>query len=61
MGSRLQTVILNGIPVSDIYPEQDPDFKRLSRLIPPISLGFHPDGIPFSFSLGVWCDYIVTK
>ena len=54
MRSRLQTVIANVIPVSGIYPERDPDFRRLSRLIPPISPGFHrdPDGIPFSFSLG---------
>ena len=43
MGSRLQTLIPNGITVSDSYPERDPDFRRLSRLIPPISPGFHRD------------------
>ena len=48
----------NGIPASDSYSECDPSFRYLSRtgsrLIPPISPGFHrdPDGIPFSFSLG---------
>jgi hypothetical protein len=49
MGSWLQTVILNGIPISDIYPERDPDFRCLSRLIPPISPGFHRDPV-FIFS-----------
>jgi len=45
MGSWLQKVILNGIPVSDIYSERDPDFRCLSRLIPTISPEFHRDPV----------------